>query len=84
MCRAYWNIPLNETVSDNRCGYESCQFSHNIEEFLKDKPKDLASSCYNYETNGYCQYGIICRYVLKAKSVVQTQLDCEFAYNCHI
>lgn len=41
---------------------DNCKWGHNIEEYLKRKPKDLGNVCPNYEKYQSCPYGIKCRY----------------------
>jgi hypothetical protein len=41
---------------------ESCQYSHDPLEYLKNKAADLGPTCYQFETFGFCDSGIMCRF----------------------
>lgn len=49
------------------CDYgEKCKYSHNLKDwYLNEKPKDISSSCYLFETFGYCGFGVSCRFSSK-------------------
>ncbi|KAB7500348.1 tRNA-dihydrouridine(47) synthase [NAD(P)(+)]-like [Armadillidium nasatum] len=61
LCRSHWCLLPTET-SEGKCAFEKCPFSHDVEEFLKNKPEDLGSTCHNFDTYGFCPYGVVCRY----------------------
>ncbi|KAK3109054.1 hypothetical protein FSP39_021934 [Pinctada imbricata] len=44
---------------------DKCKFSHDVEEFVKNKPPDLGDVCLIFETYGKCPYGIACRFGVK-------------------
>jgi len=45
------------------CPYEgTCQYSHDIFDYLSKKPADIGPVCYQYETFGYCPNGFMCRF----------------------
>ncbi|RHY31283.1 hypothetical protein DYB32_003637 [Aphanomyces invadans] len=47
------------------CSFEDkCKFSHDVADFLKRRPKDLGDTCPVFTANGYCRYGLNCRYGL--------------------
>lgn len=52
----------NSNGLDIKCPKENCPFMHSPEEYLKIKPKDIGSTCYNYEVSGNCPWGITCRF----------------------
>jgi tRNA-dihydrouridine synthase 3 len=46
-----------------KCGYgDSCKYSHNLKEWLGNKPKNIHDLCYLFEKYGYCSFGITCRF----------------------
>ena len=50
-------------VYGEKCQFgEKCMFSHNIAKLVREKPPDIGSVCYNFETYGKCLRGIMCRY----------------------
>ncbi|TDH68950.1 hypothetical protein CCR75_000331 [Bremia lactucae] len=50
-------------ASGEGCNFgDSCKFSHNIEDYLKRKPKDLGERCPVFDAVGYCRYGLACRF----------------------
>lgn len=48
--------------NSQKCAKEGCKFLHNLEEYLKNKPKDIGSTCYNYIVSGKCLRGVTCRF----------------------
>ncbi|RXG61981.1 tRNA-dihydrouridine(47) synthase [NAD(P)(+)]-like [Armadillidium vulgare] len=77
LCRSHWCLLPTET-SEGKCAFEKCPFSHDVEEFLKNKPQDLGSTCHNFDTYGFCPYGVVCRYgsnhIELNRSVLQHEL----------
>ena len=49
------------------CEYgDKCKYSHDIKNwYFNEKPKDIDTCCYVYETYGYCPFGVSCRYSSK-------------------
>ncbi|XP_018577352.1 tRNA-dihydrouridine(47) synthase [NAD(P)(+)]-like [Anoplophora glabripennis] len=45
-----------------KCNKNNCQFLHDIQEYLKNKPKDIGDICYNYQISGKCSRGLACRF----------------------
>lgn len=45
-----------------KCNRNNCQFLHDIQEYLKNKPKDIGDVCYNYQISGKCSRGLACRF----------------------
>ena len=41
---------------------DKCQYSHNIAEYVTNKPINISDRCYVYETFGRCPYGIMCMF----------------------
>lgn len=41
---------------------DRCQYSHNIAEYVANKPANISDRCYVYETFGRCPYGIMCMF----------------------
>ena len=41
---------------------EKCRYDHDIQKYKSTKPKDLADTCYIYETYGQCPDGFNCRF----------------------
>ena len=41
---------------------ESCKYSHDIAEFLRQRPEDLGPRCYQFDTFGKCDSGVACRF----------------------
>ena len=49
--------------SFGNCAYgDKCQYDHDILKYKELKPKDLADTCYMYETYGQCPEGFNCRF----------------------
>ena len=51
-------------VKENRdCKFgDNCKFNHDKKDFLSKKLPELDGGCYLFDTFGYCQYGITCRF----------------------
>lgn len=48
---------------EGQCGYgDGCTFSHDLDDFVKNRDADLGDVCYNYSTFGKCPYGLLCCY----------------------
>lgn len=45
-----------------KCDKKECSFLHDVEEYLKIKPKDVGPTCYNYELSGNCLWGVTCQF----------------------
>ncbi|KAH7488455.1 hypothetical protein PRIC1_007429 [Phytophthora ramorum] len=41
---------------------DSCKFSHDLDDFMKRKPKDMGDRCPVFDVVGYCRYGVACRF----------------------
>ncbi|KAG7386776.1 tRNA-dihydrouridine(47) synthase [NAD(P)(+)]-like protein [Phytophthora pseudosyringae] len=41
---------------------DSCKFSHDIDDYMKRKTKDLGERCPVFNAVGYCRYGVACRF----------------------
>ncbi|OWZ14424.1 TRNA-dihydrouridine synthase [Phytophthora megakarya] len=41
---------------------DNCKFSHDINDYMKRKPKDLGERCPVFDAMGYCRYGMACRF----------------------
>lgn len=46
-----------------RFGPEGCRFTHNVDEYLSQKPKDIEGVCPVYDAIGYCPAGLKCRWL---------------------
>lgn len=44
-----------------KCEFERCRFSHDVEAFLKQKPKDLPGQC-PFSSSARCPFGITCQF----------------------
>ncbi|KAI8334759.1 hypothetical protein BC941DRAFT_495544 [Chlamydoabsidia padenii] len=54
----------SSTALGEPCGFgENCRFSHELEQYLKEKPADLGDRCVQFELFGKCQRGYKCRYL---------------------
>lgn len=60
LCKSLINLTVNDEIP--QCDRKNCQFLHDIDEYLKTKPKDIGESCYNYRTFGRCNRGLTCRF----------------------
>lgn len=40
----------------------TCKYSHDVFTYLASKPPDIGPTCYQFETFGFCQNGLMCRY----------------------
>ena len=55
LCREFCKI--------GTCSFgEKCHYDHDIQKYKTAKPKDLADTCYMYETYGQCPDGFNCRF----------------------
>ena len=67
--RCKGNFPVKEErlcsfiVRGVQCQYSGkCQYNHDPTDYLSTKPPDLGSVCYQFETFGLCNNGLMCRY----------------------
>jgi hypothetical protein len=45
------------------CPFETtCQYSHDVFDYLSRKPADLGPECYQFKTFGFCPNGFMCRF----------------------
>lgn len=54
---------LIDPEDSNECTKEKCRNTHNIEEYLAQKPKDNEGTCPVFEAIGYCPSGLKCRWL---------------------
>uniref|UniRef100_A0A673KX09 tRNA-dihydrouridine(47) synthase [NAD(P)(+)] n=1 Tax=Sinocyclocheilus rhinocerous TaxID=307959 RepID=A0A673KX09_9TELE len=48
---------------DTKCFYgEKCRFLHDASEYMSTKAADLSDQCYLFNSFGWCQYGVTCRF----------------------
>uniref|UniRef100_A0A671P4M0 tRNA-dihydrouridine(47) synthase [NAD(P)(+)] n=1 Tax=Sinocyclocheilus anshuiensis TaxID=1608454 RepID=A0A671P4M0_9TELE len=48
---------------DTKCFYgEKCRFLHDVSEYMSTKAADLSDQCYLFNSFGWCQYGVTCRF----------------------
>ncbi|XP_058793143.1 tRNA-dihydrouridine(47) synthase [NAD(P)(+)]-like [Phymastichus coffea] len=50
-----------EEADTAKCPNAKCTFIHDRSEYLKIKPEDIGTECYNFELTGKCQRGAACR-----------------------
>ncbi|XP_066159076.1 tRNA-dihydrouridine(47) synthase [NAD(P)(+)]-like isoform X2 [Euwallacea fornicatus] len=60
LCDSLVHLREGETITE--CPRNACPNSHNIDEFLKNKPADIGPNCYLFETFGKCSRGLACRF----------------------
>ena len=54
------SVQINES---GVCIYgNKCRFMHDVNEFMKVKPKDLGSECVSFRKKGFCPYSFACRF----------------------
>lgn len=53
---------LEGKSSDELCENPQCRFSHDLDQFMQLKPKDIRETCYIYSLKGYCNFGVTCRF----------------------
>lgn len=50
-------------LDERECQFgDKCKFCHDVADFMKDKPEDIGTECYNFKTFGKCPYGFACRF----------------------
>lgn len=50
-------------ASGESCPFgDSCKFSHDMDDFMKRKEKDLGDRCPVFDGVGFCRYGLACRF----------------------
>ncbi|XP_059364883.1 tRNA-dihydrouridine(47) synthase [NAD(P)(+)]-like [Carassius carassius] len=48
---------------DTKCFYgDKCRFLHDVSEYLSSKAEDLGDQCPLFNSFGWCQYGVTCRF----------------------
>ncbi|KAJ1918537.1 tRNA-dihydrouridine synthase 3 [Mycoemilia scoparia] len=62
----------NSQVTNQLCGKiaagkecpfkDTCKFNHDVEAYLKNRPKDLEGRCVNFDIYGRCSFGVRCRF----------------------
>ncbi|XP_031477687.1 tRNA-dihydrouridine(47) synthase [NAD(P)(+)]-like [Nymphaea colorata] len=63
-----------KTGNSKACKYEgNCRFSHDVEAYMAQKPKDLAGDCPFLDYEEPCPYGITCRFAGSHKDVCTTE-----------
>ena len=51
------------TLEGGECPHAgNCKYSHDIAEFLRQRPDDLGPRCYQFDTFGKCDSGVACRF----------------------
>lgn len=64
--REPWEDKLCRALIDGEqsdCNREGkCKFSHDLAAYLEKKPEDIGDKCPIYSTNGFCGFGITCRF----------------------
>ncbi|XP_046615239.1 tRNA-dihydrouridine(47) synthase [NAD(P)(+)]-like [Neodiprion virginianus] len=56
-----WVVDQAVGEPDKKCDNTRCQFMHDRVEYMKMKPKDIADSCFFFDTIGRCPRGTACR-----------------------
>jgi len=69
----------HKTSLDENCENELCKFSHDLQEYLRVKEKDLGNKCVNFEKFGKCRHGYACRFAnshidLNGKLIINEEL----------
>lgn len=57
LCRSLVEGEQAECVREGKC-----KFSHDLAGYLERKPEDIGEKCPIYSTNGFCSFGITCRF----------------------
>ena len=50
------------SMGSSNCDNKECKYFHDIQEFMKNKPKDIGDQCVNFTLTGKCIYGLECRF----------------------
>ena len=53
------SLARNSVSCDDK---KRCQFIHDIQEYLRNKPADIGEDCINFKLTGKCPYGLECRF----------------------
>ncbi|GLD93528.1 hypothetical protein PINS_up002120 [Pythium insidiosum] len=50
-------------ASGGECAFgDSCKFSHDMNDYMKRKEKDMGDKCPVFDAFGFCRYGLACRF----------------------
>lgn len=49
-------------IDEKKCERDSCKWSHDLQKYLENKLPDIGEKCPIYSINGYCPYGVTCRF----------------------
>lgn len=59
------NLCRPVATGEKECSFgDSCKFSHDVNEYMKRKPKDLGARCPVFDALGYCNDGLSCRFAM--------------------
>ncbi|KAL2632793.1 hypothetical protein R1flu_004272 [Riccia fluitans] len=67
-----------KTRDPRKCPYgDKCQFNHNVEVYMEQKPPDLPGNCPSLEIGEPCSYSITCRFAGTHKNVAEVESSKE-------
>ena len=50
------------SMGESSCDNNNCNYFHDIQDFMKNKPDDIGDKCVNFALKGKCIYGLECRF----------------------
>lgn len=61
LCNVLIDVPEDAEILPE-CKNSNCKHLHDVGEYLKSKPPDIADECYIFKARGHCPRGLTCRF----------------------
>lgn len=69
-------------LQTKKCQFgDKCRFSHDVENFVKNKPQDIGDECPIFNVYGYCKFGVCCRFAKSHLTADYTNIVNEELWN---